>query len=330
MARRKKSQTLEPAVTQLRFLLNDGETNYISIPAALSLLNRRLYRQGKTYYVHSMELTPAAATTSQVDFQVMKIPNTWMSHNSWKRAKKAWQKQQRDATRKGLVSPSYGKWRDFTVLMDTVNANSQDTVLKNTVEGNWLLPIDALNNALSTSGSAVTPSEVVIAKEGTGAEETYTLHMLGDDNNTDNSHLNSDGSKAIIQGYADTRVTVGAQEPDLPGDASDSWLVEMFDPSDDLHDVIDIIETHGERPPYAHAADIQGGDNPIYPGGSETMSGGVLHSNLRTTTLGGTSQIVGGQFFGGMMKILAPVAAILTINVIPGDYKGVLATNLGQ
>lgn len=321
----------QPAITKLQFELESG-TNYISIPAALSLYNRRMYRQGMNYYVQNVEVSTSAASTAQLDWSITKIPHTWVSEKSWLKAKSLWERQQRTVLREsGISSKSLGKWRDFTIAFDATNAANQDTVLKDGVTGNWLLPKDAGWNDLSTVGSAVTLSEVVQPASSGTTDETYSLHMIAGDSTTNNGLIDTDGSFAIIQGYADTRVSVNALAPELPSDASDSWMVEMFDDGAQIHDeVMDIIETHGERPPYAHAANVQSGSDPIYPGGTETMDMGALASYRRSNTLGGTLELEGGVFFGGLMKVQAPVDCKFIVNLVPGHYRGVAATQIGD
>jgi len=153
--------------------------------------------------------------------------------------------------------------------------------------------------------------------------------MLGDDSAANNASLATDGSHAVIQGYADTRVTVGATEPDLPGDASDSWQTELFDAGEVEQDVVNHLETFNHKPPYAHAADLQGGDNPIYPGGSESCINGQWCVNI-VTTQGETTFAPGCDLPLGLMEVSPSSAGTLRVLVAPGRYNGAAAMPMSK
>ena len=133
----------------------------------------------------------------------------------------------------------------------------------------------------------------------------------------------------MIQGYADTRVTVGATEPDLPGDASDSWQTELFDAGEVEQDVVNHLETFNHKPPYAHGVDIQGGDNPIYPGGSESCVNGQWCVQI-VTTQGETTYAPGCDVPLGLLECNASSPGVLEVKLAPGRYHGVAALAMGK
>jgi len=217
-------------------------------------VNRQAYSQGYVYLVESFtwqHSTPPPAVSS---VNVISLPTSWTVYQSWKKAKRLWDKMNRQP---GVVLPAY---HDYKVFMDAVHYQAH---------------VDLITNLLPVDGSLAAFSNV-------GREWQYAQYV----------------------GYGDTRTTVGLEEPELPGDASTSWQTELFDEGETFTDLVNHLEGHNDQPPYAHALDAQGGDDPIYVGGS-VVPLGLLNIN-------GTN---GGK---------------LTINLAPGVYKGIAAMPMGK
>lgn len=306
---------VKTATLDLRFVVTDASNQYIDLGQCLSLVNRRLYRQGYVYRVESFSWNPGANSSL---LNIATVPSTWVTYNAWKKAKALWNKMNRMS---GIQKPAY---HDFKVFMDELHYTNMGA----TYSSNNLIPRDfggvlyASNNAEWQYSQFVTPTA-----GGSSAAAENCAHMLGADTGTNNATLSTDGSHAVIQGYADTRVTVGLDEPELPGDASTSWQTELFDAGEVEVDIINHLEGHNDQPPYAHGTDIQGGDDPIYPGGSGSALNGHWCVQV-ITTQGETAYAPGCDVPLGLMEVSASAAGTLEVRVAPGRYNGAAAVRM--
>lgn len=293
----------------------DANPQFIDLAECLSIVNRRLYRQGYLYAVESLAWRPAAAGA---DIDVISVPCNWGVLNSWVKAKALWEKVNRQS---GLSRKAYPKYYDFKVFFDAAHYISRTSISSN------LIPIDGAGNPFSSVGREWDYSQFVSANTSPPGEDA--CHFLGGDSAVANGAIGSDGSFSVIQGYADTRITVGAEEPQLPGDASTSWQTNLFPEADAATDIIHHLENVNDRPPYGHALDIQGGDNPIYPGGSESGSGGHQLAIIAPQTTE-VSYAPGGEVPCGLLKVQPAAAGHFIVNVAPGRYNGVAAMPMAK
>ena len=309
---------MKTAVLDLRFTVGPGPGQYIDLGQCLSLVNRRLYRQGYVYRVESFSWSPADNSTQLL---VGSIPTTWITYNAWVKAKALWARMNRES---GI---SYPKYHDFKVFMDIVHYTSMGTDSYQSVN---LISRDFGNALYTVTGAEWDYSQYVTPQAGgSSAAGENCCHMLGDDTATNNAALATDGSHAVIQGYADTRVTVGLTEPNLPGDASVSWQTELFDAGEVEVEVINHLETFNDHPPYAHGLDIQGGDDPIYPGGSGSCVNGQWCVDI-ITTQGETTYAPGCDLPLGLMEVAPSSAGVLQVKVAPGRYNGAAAMAMAK
>ncbi len=310
---------MKAATLDLRFAVADAGGQYIDLAQCLSLVNRRLYRQGYVYRVNSWSWAPSA------DVSVLSIastPTTWVTYNAWVKAKALWDKMNRNSGIRG-----YPKYHDFKVFLDIAHYTAMTSA---SFAAPNLVPVDFGLAPYSVSGAQWKYSQYVTPQAGgSAAAGENCVHMLGDDTGANNAGLDTDGSHAVIQGYADTRVTVGLEEPNLPGDASTSWQTELFDAGEVDADVVNHLEQFNDQPPYAHGADIQGGDDPIYPGGSGSCVNGQLCVNV-VTSQGETTYAPGCDIPLGLLEVSASTAGVLSVFVAPGRYQGVAAMPMGK
>ena len=107
----KKYKKGTPAITRLEFEMVGSGTRYIDIAAALSALNRKMFRQGCYYYVNSIEYYDNL--DSFVDVHV--LPDTWTTRAAYRRAKGIFDQMNDMALRHAqTVAPKY---HDFKVYM---------------------------------------------------------------------------------------------------------------------------------------------------------------------------------------------------------------------
>ena len=303
------------ATRQLTFQIADNTAKFIDLAECLSLVNRRLYKQGALYGVESFSWRAAVAG---LDMDVISIPTNWAVFQSWVKAKFLWDKVNRQPE---IDRSQFPKYHDFKVFFDAAHYVSRTSISTNQ------LPIDGGGALFSNIGREWDYSQYVSADASPPQEDA--CHMLGGNSVVANAALGTDGSFGIIQGYSETRVTVGAQEPELPGDASVSWQTNLFPEAEINTDILHHLENVNDRPPYGHALDLQGGDNPIYVGGSESGTGGhqmVLIAPQATES----AYAPGGEVPCGLLKIQPAGPGTFTVNMSPGSYNGVAAIPMGK
>ncbi len=327
---------IEPAVTQLCYSLANAD-NYIDIAKDLSVLNRRLYRQGKVYAVSNVQIyfdgaSSAANDASQLvtSAQVNTIPNTWVVHNAWMKGFRAWRAQQKsmmDSLGAGDVS---ARWADFKVGMDATH------IALDSASGDQDISLDCRAGDFSTT---ILADEWKISKffwDDDGSERGPLVHMLGQVAGTQVSYV------GLVENYGDSRIQVQTTEPNLPSDASDSIYAKLNHlASDELTDLIaNDIEQTNDAPPY---------DADAYPGGAAVATVphpvGFAAINVQNP-VGNTGGFIAPC---GLLKItvdswhdadpgspgtdltdvaISNIKCIVTVS--PGPYRGVMASGMGQ
>lgn len=324
-----------PAIRQLRYEFiaegGVGADHYLDLFQGLSLLNRRLYRQGQYLYIDSIDWEVDLSQVNPGEVTITQIPNTWSTKNSHEKGYRLWREMLKQATSDVEGMPVLKpKWLDFKVFMDAAHYAAQKSYADPAMLPQTGYNVGSALVAPSFNNAEWVYAQIVVPNPGAIGSE-FNLHMLGDDSGVANAFIDSLGSKAIIQGYADTRVTVSNEgEPPVPGDASGSWMVQMFDDGDTYSDIINFLESDNDAPPYATGDNIQAGDDPEYLGGSATGSLGMPFALLRTqpNIVGSISPVVsvpGGELFCGLCKVYTTAPGVLTFNIGMGTYKGVAA-----
>jgi len=116
----KKMQTWTQKVTNMDGSFPGDETYaQIDIPASLSVMNNRLYRQGKVYRA-KLAITPKLALDqSGITFRVWTLANNWRTHGAWKLAKEKYDAKYADEV-EDFRESQHPKWRDFRIASGMV------------------------------------------------------------------------------------------------------------------------------------------------------------------------------------------------------------------
>lgn len=312
MAKRKYSKIAksEPAELSLLFQLPAGaSTNYIDLAQCMSIVNRRFYRQGINVAVSDFKVFSGAGVQGPVS--ISRIPHTWVAANAWKKAFESWNKQQKQALLESGAENARAKFSDFKVYLDVTH-----------VTGTNLLPVDSFGVAAAPGEWEY--SQIVIPNSGApGVNDERYLHMVG-------ANFNNPDSRGVIEGYADSRSYPQSPDPVDPGlDSNSNWLAKMFDVGDNQGDVIDNATDKNDELPYPQVN---------YPGGQTQLANPAYHdiAQLTATTIGGVTNMRGGQFFCGLIRVDSNFTVpegqtvFIQVNLVPGSHRGYLCEPMGD
>ena len=281
------------------------------------MTNRRLYRQGRDYYVKKVTviskdtiagLYPSAVPGgfSQQDagrISVSTAGDAWPLRNAWHRGFKVWNMMNKDAGI-NLAGDIKATWSDFKVYLS-------DTMRSATMA----IPIDNGNNAVL--GDEWTYTQLVTPDGTTGADPFY-LHLLGDHNGGAGSRT----SVGLVKSYGESRATMSADSPNVPGEASSDPLVNVFDFGTTADDVVDDLEGDNDNPPYdlaSYVGDDLNMPKPIVVQDSTLSSG--------STSMSGFNAVCGLLEFEIQSPIANDVYSVL-IELAPGKYRGIKAETI--
>jgi hypothetical protein len=239
----KKYKKTAPTVLRLSFEGTGGTTRYIDIARALSIINRKFYRQGVYYYVNSVELY----NNEDAFVDLHTLPDNWITKNAWNRGFKIWQKMnaQSDTPRP--------KYNDFKVLMSTLHtadgANTMDPELF----------------GINSTFSSLAPDEWVYSKFTTmvsngGASDEFVATMLGTHQGSEHTR----DSIGLIKSYQDSRSQPDPSgEPIVNSNIDTDPLANLFDASEDLalRSISDNLDEDNDQTPYDASAYIGHSNN---------------------------------------------------------------------
>lgn len=301
-----KNKTKTPAVRYLRYELTnsnspDTETShFIDLAKGLSMVNRRLYRQGRDYHVKKITVVSSNTPNLGNRVSVATIPSGWPQHMAWKRGFQVWRDMYKNASQ-NISGDIEGTWSDFKVYLSNDMRSASVT------------------NPLDNGGNAYLVDEWAysqyVSPDGTTAEDSFTIHMLGD-------HSGSAGawnSVGLVKSYGESRATVQAGSPAVPGEASDDPLVNVFDYGTEIDEVIDLMEGSNDLPPYDQASypgDDANGPKPLIVQDTTLVDG--------RTVMSGFTALCGLMEFEIKSAIPSDVFSVL-VELSPGNYRGIAA-----
>lgn len=316
MARR-RSRKLEPAVKKMFFSVPLQGASFIDISQCASIVNRRFYRQGLNWAVAGFRIHSASTTTGTVNFY--KIQTTWMASNAWMKGFALWNEMNEQVLDdQPSIKP---RFHDFKIALDTDHlAAGSPTFANNLIPyvedgtgtqteyltGEWTRSLIEIPNVVTDA----TTTPVTTGTVG------YAVKMHGDDTTS---------SKALIQGYADSRSVPTEPDPVTQPGADTGWMNLVMDVGDSHEEIALNLQTIGEDLPY---------DQMEYPGGGGNGAEAELHaiSIISNTTVGGQTAVEGGEFQCGLVKIVcnladsgSSTAVDLELILMPGPHRGYMA-----
>ena len=250
------------AVSRLRFVFKDNGTYYIDLARALSLQERRLHRQKMIYTVYGGQM--ASHTTSNGATETVKIntiPNTWPMKTAINRGFRLWKKQRSVAMKNAdLPKGISGKYSDYKILMNAHHSASSETEADN--EGYTILPSSSHDEALFNANTPewdysdmVVPAQDAATAGQTAVTDSFLCMAVGGTHSSSTSNgVTTYTRVSLVRSWLDSRAT-----PDLSGtpvldpDFDSDPLNNLFGNSDTSDEVLELIDTENDTPPYDEA-----------------------------------------------------------------------------
>lgn len=311
---------MQPAELSYNFILptsGSSVISYVDLAQCASAVNRRLYAQGKNYYVSRVVMISSASASQAI---LSTLPDNWVTANAWVKSKALWTSMQNRVLKD---NPSIaGKWRDYKVFFDLPHQQGGTASSGPTLN---LIPIDLVGTAVRTGewnmSTLVLPQHDVDPTTGVVlAADEFEVHMMGDNNGGPLPAALVSGG--IIKMYQDTRARQN-QAPLVPGDMAESWGTQLTDSGSQDPELADLIDAENDLPPY---------DNDQYVGGDGNFIAGNPQAALSTTTTLLVDKERGFKVPLGLIKIVSDGSAgtQLIIYLAPGDHKGLACTEMRQ
>ena len=319
----KKYKAGERTETRLRFLWDAGDgnstdTRYFDIAKALSMVNRRAYRQGLYYYVASIEFSNGTEAYAQVNT----LPDTWQTKLAWQRGFKNWSKMNRLAAAGDNIYPKYHDFKTQMIHGVTIQDPIYGDLDSSTAytADDWVTSDFITEDPYLHGGAASdTPVEAHNA-------DSFVSHMLG-------PHIGSSGawtSVGLIRSLNDVWPRDGnetAGQPELEADADTDPIAALFDSADTTDDVRLNLDTDNDAPPYN--IDAMTGSASV----EETWSRAIVRTSAGA---GALARAPGFCVPLGLLQVNTAdfnaetsVGTVeMIINLVPGTYHGVYAERI--
>tara|TARA_Y100001968_G_C19425128_1_gene753905 strand:- start:332 stop:1345 length:1014 start_codon:yes stop_codon:yes gene_type:complete len=292
--------------------------HYVDIARIMSAINRRLYRQGMVYHVANVQVQDSQGAC---EFRFGTIPNTWYFRKAWHLIFNAWKKQRANLLDVGApYTKSTGKWSDFKVYINKDHISDVD----------WPEHKDIEND--EANDGEWNYADVSFTKDGTDYQEHAVVmmgpHDMGNSitGETTPDDTDYDGVVSAIEAMYEVWNRPKTNNPEVPAGFPDSLLHGMnlgaMAADATLDDMMSEIAEENDSAPY----------NAAFPGrGSFAADPWVV----RETDLDGTGDTM--AYVGGFPVPLGLLCietqsgtngnvVNVTIELAPGEYKGVAAT----
>lgn len=317
-----------PAETTLKYILpGNGTDVYVDLMRDLAAVNRRGMHQGQCLRISHITIrqdTPPGLGTYQsgVNVTVKRLPYTWTSAQAYMKARGAWYDQQNQVAADSELEGIRPTWEDFKVYMDAGHRS-----------GTTIPTLDGANNSVVYGEWEY--SKLVYADQSVDPEVVLEphLHMIGGD------VFSTD--VGLINAYEDSRSTVQAPSPNVPGAASSNIYALLSAGSDDgaSEEVIANMEIENDAPPYSKSNYLGGAVN--YPTNVDAAYLQTSSSNPIVHSQGMVAMCGLLRFYsqGKKLDLTTPtdpswvdstIPATILVHLVPGPAKGVLSMNVGE
>ena len=262
-----------------------ADSHYIDVARGLSLINRKLVRQGQLFRIKGLRVYQTGDTSNR-RFKVATIPTNWVSRNAWVKGKALWDEMNATALSSGNMA-MMPKYHDYKVMF---NAGHKTDL----AAGKNPIPCDADGNPISTTSSEWVYSEYADSGgDDTGGSDNYDVKFLGFHEGTTTNYT----CVSLIEAYRQSRIRPQSTDPQWPIDAINSPWMKLFGDDDQTSDVLTNLDEDNDAPPY---------DPSRYPGdGLDDGGFGVITSTPMKSS-GAAGGLMGGVTFNapcGLIRV---------------------------
>ncbi len=251
----------------------EGEV-YVDIAQCLSLLNRKLVKQGSAFMIEEIRLNSYAEANQTVT--IHRLAQNWVLANAHTKALAEWNEQQIRAAKEAGTESFKAKWRDFKIYMSKGHWDAMAT--DGTFDGNHLPDNYTLAEIGAITGVEYewTPSNFVVPNVtvgGTTSTREYQMIATG----ADGAGV-SDTYKSMVMAYAESRARPNVPEPNIIVGPDGGLYTDMENVGEDEDEIIANWVYEGNEPPYPVG---DGSADEGYPGGEHMgnpTSGGHLEA----------------------------------------------------
>ena len=305
----KKYKKGTPTITRLSFELTGSTVSYIDLARALSIVNRKMFRQGLYYYINSVEVYD----NEDAVVDLFTAPDNWVTRSAHRRGKAIFDEMNEEAIK--AAGNLYGKYHDFKVYLNKEHRNSSGS-MSPALYG-------ATGVGLAQSVGEWTYSKLVskqLHSDGTNVADEFNVHICG-------QHATESGNKfdsvSLIKSYADTRVRAPSNgNPTVDPNLVQDPLYQLFDGSTEnqVDTVVFNLDEDNDETPY---------QNDVYVG---ELANSLQHAaRLHTIQTSGRVNTAAGFCAPCGLIMVAPTTSSafrLVFNLAVGTYNGVYAERI--
>lgn len=297
----------------IRLLVNHTGTGedftYVDIAKELSAINRRFYRQGRTYHVANATVHD---TSGNVFVKFCTVPNTWTTRRAWQRGLQAFLNMHERAAGTEWQSLQ-SKYFDFKVYFSNDHISDVDKPHFKDTENNQIQFGDWDYSAF-------------FSPDGTTGADMTNVHIMGDSVGT----IGNWSSVSLLRLFEEI-IKQPTAEPTLDVGVEDNFYMNMFDDGTTHDEIIEQAVDDNDMPPY-YAYTVPGGAD----GGTENAKEGwVVRETALDSTNASIAHVGGFPVPCGLLLIEtkstdADNVIEVLLEIVPGRYKGVQAERMGK
>ena len=217
-----------------------ADSLYIDVAQCLSIINRKLVRQGHVFRLKNFHIYSEEADSDDFRVKIATLPHNWVTRNAWVKGKAMWDKMNAQAMETGMMN-LIPKWHDYKIYFNLAHY-SQGNTETSTLGGNAGLPRDA-------DGTIVPTGEWIYStyhdSGGGGTSDEYNVHMLGPHSGSTGSWL----SVGLIEAYSQSRNRVENGPTQLPIVENSPWF-KLFGDDDQTNDTVNSLQDDNDSAPY--------------------------------------------------------------------------------
>ena len=286
------------SVSRQRYVFDGPGFYYIDLFKSLSAQERKLFRQHQVAKVMGGLIKDS---NNESTVRVNVAPDTWLTRSALRRGKKMWDLHIREALEGTSLAAVKPKYHDYKVYLNNVMGSGT------------ILPVDAAGTAIPSGewvysqyhSEDVDWSDGQIGQPGyqNRQADTFTTMICG-------SHQGSGGNWTrigLIKSWFDSRAKPQTDDPLMDSTVATDPLINLFDESDNVDEVIASLNTDNDRPPY---------DVDVHFGSAQTAGS---MNNLQRVAMAATQSGAGAI---SAMNGFSALCGLIEVHVSQGQVTG--------